>query len=357
MSRLQITFIAAIVLALSFGITDISRKLGLRFQVIDLPNERSSHTTPKPRIGGVGIVISFFVGLLLIFVYGPTMEPDLRQRLIGLAIGSGIIAIVSFGDDIYSASSKYRYGVSVAIKYGVQLLAALIALQYGNRITILSSPDWAIDLRWLESLLTVLWITWMANAYNFMDGIDGLAGGIGVIYAFFSALLAALTGHGIIAIVCIVLLASCLGFLQHNFPRPRVFMGDVGAIFLGYVFGTLTVMLCAGQPKSTSLIPLLIIYATFNYDATYTLLRRMWRERTVLGPHRTHLYQRLIVQGWSHKRVTLIYYSISIILGGLALWYLQTSALVRNAILFLVLLILLAGTLRVATYEQQSKSH
>ena len=192
----------------------------------------------------------------------------------------------------------------------------------------------------------------MTNLYNFMDGIDGLAGGIGVIYALFSAIVAFLTGQEIVATVCLILAAGCLGFLQHNFPHAKVFMGDVGAIFLGYVFGTLSIMLSAGQTQSTSLFALLIVYGTFNYDAGFTLLRRIWRERKIFGPHRTHLYQRLISQGLSHKQVTLIYYFISIVLGGLGLWFLQASIWGRNGILVVVLLILLSGTLVVTNYEQ-----
>lgn len=351
MTPMQIALLAAVVLVASFFVTGAARKLALRFHVIDVPNERSSHTVPTPRIGGVGIVVSFFTGLVLVFLYGQGIPPDLKRRLIGLAIGAALIALISFVEDIYSASSKDRYGISVAFRYAGQVLAAMIAVYYGNKVTALSLPHWTIEF-WLESIVTVLWVTWMANAYNFMDGIDGLAGGIGVIYALFSAIVALLTGQEVMAIVCLILAASCLGFLQHNFPRAKVFMGDVGAIFLGYVFATVSIMLSAEQPRLTSLTPLLIIYATVNYDAAYTLLRRIWREKKMFSPHRTHLYQRLIIRGLSHKQVTLIYYSISVGLGGLALWYVQTSILGRNGILLTVLLILLAGTLGVATYEQ-----
>ncbi|HSB29566.1 MAG TPA: glycosyltransferase family 4 protein [Pyrinomonadaceae bacterium] len=303
------------------------------------------------RIGGVGIVTAFFLGLAFLFLVN---EPDakLQRNIFGLSVGALIIAVVSFVDDIYSVSPKYRYLFSVALKYSAQMIAALVAVHYGNRITSFTAISVNETVPLWANIVSFLWIVWMSNAYNFMDGIDGLAGGSGVIFALFTALVATVLGQATAAQISLILAASCLGFLLHNFPHARVFMGDVGAVFLGYCFGSISLMVSAGRLGSSAFVALLIVYAAFTYDATFTLLRRVWREKTIFGPHRTHLYQRLIIQGLTHPQVTLTYYVLSILLGLLALSFLKTSGWGKGAVAILVMVILIIATLAVSTYEQ-----
>jgi len=351
MSSLQLDLLLTLVLFVSFGVTWLSWKVGLNLKIMDHPNERSSHKAETVRLGGVGIVGSFFVGLAFLFV-NSQIDPNLRRNLLGLSIGAIIVSVASFVDDVYSASPKYRYWSSVGLKYSAQVIAAFVAIYFGNHLTSFAVGNNEVTIPLLGNVISFLWIVWMSNAYNFMDGIDGLAGGSGVIYALFTGLVAMSIGQQSASQLCLILAASCLGFLLHNFPRARVFMGDVGAIFLGYCFGTVSLMLSGGKLNSSAFIALLIIYAAFTYDATFTLLRRIWREKKVFGPHRTHLYQRLTIQGLSHARVTLTYYLISLLLGLLAIWFLKISVKGRGAIVLFVVLILVLATLAVSTYEQ-----
>lgn len=352
MSPVPIAFLVTLVLLVSYGVTFLAWKVGLNFKILDQPNERSSHRIQTVRIGGVGIVVSFFVALAFLFVNSHLVETNLRRSLLGLGLGGVIVSAASFVDDIYSASPKYRYWSSVVLKYSAQVIATFVAIYCGNHITSISVGDKDVAIPLLGNLISFLWIIWMANAYNFMDGIDGLAGGSGVIYALFTGLVALSVGQETVSRLCLILAASCLGFLLHNFPRARVFMGDVGAVFLGYSFGTISLMLSAGKLNSNAFIALLIVYAAFTYDATFTLVRRIWREKKAFGPHRTHLYQRLTIQGLSHKQVTLTYYLVSILLGVLAIWFLRMSGRGRSAIVLFVMLILIIATLAVSTYEQ-----
>ncbi|HWQ34860.1 MAG TPA: glycosyltransferase family 4 protein [Blastocatellia bacterium] len=298
-----------------------------RWQKLDLPNARSSHSQPTPRMGGIGIVAAFglTVPLLWVMVY-PGRNEMLALRL-GLALaGFMVIAAVGLVDDLRS--------ISPLVKYLGQLGAAALALWSGVRLGEIALPFGVkLSLGIAGALITIIWLTGFSNIFNFMDGIDGLAGGIGAIYSLALAVVSFGTGHRVIGAGCLILAAGCLGFLAHNFPPARIFMGDVGSLFVGYVLAALAAVVSGSGESQVPLPAVLLICGTFLYDGTFTLCRRLLRGEKVWLPHRSHLYQRLIIAGQSHRRVTLTYYFISLVLASAGIAYTFSGDLARLLIL------------------------
>jgi UDP-N-acetylmuramyl pentapeptide phosphotransferase/UDP-N-acetylglucosamine-1-phosphate transferase len=245
----------------------------------DRPNERSLHADPRRRVGGIGLVL----GALPVAAWG---DPVLD---IFLACAAAL-AVVSFLDDFRS--------LPIQVRMPAHLSAASVA------VLALGSPH----LGALYAILAVLFIAWMTNLFNFMDGADGLAGGMAAIG--FAALAAGAAQEGAmpLALACCAFASASVGFLIHNFPPARVFMGDAGSIPVGFLAG------CFGTyGVTTGVWPAwfpLLVFSPFIVDATFTLMRRVLRRETVWRAHRSHLYQRLVLAGWTHRRLAMFAYAL-----------------------------------------------
>lgn len=267
--------------------------------VVDTPNQRSSHTRPTATIGGVAIVLTFFLGMGIFFFIGE--DAMIRTRFFfGFTFSSLLIAGMSLYDD-------YR-DKSFMVRLMTQALGILVVMAFGiiiNRIDLplFQSPAMAVA----GYFLTFLWILGLTNAYNFMDGLNGMAGGNAVVAAVFLGWISYTEGSNFTYIVCYSLVAGTAGFLVFNFPRGRLFMGDVGATFLGFSFATLAIISALYDNAHTSLmvVPLLLFH--FIFDTAFTFCRRFLNRENVFQAHRTHLYQLLNRMGYSHTRVTLFY--------------------------------------------------
>lgn len=273
--------------------------------LVDQPNERSSHKTPTPRGGGVGLVAGALFGAA--WVAPPTPE------ILGLAGGALIAAIAGLLDD--------RRAQGPAVKFGAQFLAAFVAMGAGLTFERVALPGFGtVELGWMGSLVTVLWFVGLTNAYNFMDGLDALAGTTGAVAAIFLGFALLLLGQAPVATMSFVLAAACLGFLAVNKPPARVFMGDVGSQFLGFAFAGLGVL--AAKAESTGiafwLVPLALMH--FLFDTLFTAARRALAGENVLAAHKTHLYQRLNQAGFSHGRVAAFLAAMAAIQGNALLW-------------------------------------
>jgi len=165
-----------------------------------------------------------------------------------------------------------------------------------------------VDLGWLGYPLTVIWIVALTNIFNFMDGMDGLAGGVAVIVAVFLCIVTYIEGSFFVYILCYVLAASAAGFLVFNFPRARLFMGDVGSQFLGFSFAALAVIAAEIDASRTSFLVVPLLFFNFIFDTVFTVCRRALRGEKVTQAHRTHLYQLLNRIGWSHVRVSGLHF-------------------------------------------------
>ena len=272
----------------------ITSKTGKEIQ--DIPNERSLHDTPVPRIGGLGILAGIGVSWAL-------MLADLAWWVV---LPTVLLAGFSFIDDVR--------GLPVRARLLVQFGAALIFL-FGSGL--------AISHEWL-ALPLLLAVVWMTNLYNFMDGSDGLAGGMALFGFSFYAVAALMAGHPEQAMLNFSIGAAALGFLYYNFHPAKVFMGDAGSISLGFLAAAMG--LSGWQQGFWPLWFPLLAFAPFWVDATVTLVKRSLRGEKVTEAHRDHYYQRLIRLGVGHDKVAIYEYGLMLISGASALWALRQSA-------------------------------
>jgi Fuc2NAc and GlcNAc transferase len=289
--RLDVILIGAGTLATSALLTGVVRKLAVAHGVLDIPNERSSHSGATPRGGGAAIVFAVTVAFGLLAVFG-VMRSDF---LLALEVGGLAVATVGFIDD--------RGKVPPGIRLVVHLAAASWAMYWLGSLPPLLVAGYVLKLGWIGQLLGVLAIVWTLNLCNFMDGIDGIAASEAAFVAFAGAWLSSRGGtEPQVAAAAWVFGAACVGFLLWNWPPARIFMGDVGSGYLGYVIGVLA--LAASRENPAALWVWLILGGVFFVDATVTLARRLLRGERVYEAHRSHAYQWLARRWGSHKSVT-----------------------------------------------------
>jgi UDP-N-acetylmuramyl pentapeptide phosphotransferase/UDP-N-acetylglucosamine-1-phosphate transferase len=301
----------------------------LRNQVFDIPNERSSHSKPTPRGGGLLIVLTALPAWL---VYLSIARLDWFNSAI-LAYLAGVVAIAftSWRDDLKALPNWLRFGV-----HSTAALLAVIAIGHWKSFALPLVGTFEIGR--LGIPLTFLWIVGLTNAYNFMDGIDGLAGGQAAIAALGWALLAWHYGQPFVVALGLFLAAAAIGFLSFNWPPARIFMGDVGSAFLGYTFAVLPLLVSSVQ-SSLPLVAVVLVWP-FVFDTSFTLMRRLRNREKIFVAHRSHLYQRLVISGLSHQAVTLLYLSLALINSVLALsWILFASVAAAQAALVAFLLL------------------
>jgi UDP-GlcNAc:undecaprenyl-phosphate/decaprenyl-phosphate GlcNAc-1-phosphate transferase len=305
--------------AISAAITRFCIAYALRRNLLDHPNARSSHEHPVPRVGGVGI----FVGFAL-----PFMALAHRDHwLVILLAGSGFAA-VGLLDDFRNLAASRKYVLQLVIVAGV--LASGVMLR-AVTIPVLGM----LRLGWLAVPFSLVWLTGFPNFFNFMDGTNGMAGGTGVIYGAFLAAYAYMQGRPELGVVGLLIAGTSLGFLIHNFPRARTFMGDAGSLFLGVTTALLVVLLFG------SLVSSLILCSVFIYDCVTTIFRRLRRRENIFRAHRSHHYQRLVSSGWSHPKVAALYFAMHVLAGILGLVYLRSSVGAQIIIILLDLTMLL----------------
>ncbi len=271
------------------------RNWAQRRAVLDVPDRRSPHNRPVPTGGGLAIAGLCLIGLA---VAGTCGLVPLDRGLAGYLVAATLIAAIGWADDLR--------GLSIRLRLAVHVLAAGIFLA--------SCPHWnQIELPWLGACqlghwglaITFLWLVGLTNAYNFMDGLDALAGTQAALAAAGWLLLGLLGGQSAISILALLLLAASAGFLAHNWPPARVFMGDVGSTFLGFTLAAIGVLGAAGQPR-LAVVAVLLVWP-FVFDASITFVRRLLRRENVFTPHQTHLYQRLAATGCPAGKVVLLY--------------------------------------------------
>ncbi len=296
---------------LSLSLTPLARRLALRLNLIDRPVERSSHSTPIPFGGGFAIFVSFWLATLIL--QWPPAPP-----LLGMLIGSFILMIICSLDD--------RYDLPALPRLGAQMGVGLIAYAFGVRVVQVSNPLQGmlgpeyIFMGALEIPVTVLWITFIVNAVNWLDGLDGLAGGVSSIAAMTLALVAASGDHAATVVVPAAALAgAALGFLRYNFNPASIFMGDVGAMFLGYMLACLSVIGAVKQPTALVLVVPLLVLGLPIYDSAMTILQRLRSGRPIYHPDRAHLHHRLLDSGLSTREAVLFMYGITGLLCMIAL--------------------------------------
>ncbi len=275
----------------SFILTLILIKPYSPLSIIDHPNERSLHSMPTPRTGGVAILMSILISGA--FAYKDNIAGHFPQEIV---VAGFFIAIISYLDDRYIVKPQYRLAVHI--------LSAVLIVRAGLAPDSLVLPG--VELAWpswVAVIFVVVLIVWMINLYNFMDGMDGLAGGMAVFGFGTFAVLGVIEGHAQFAIINLLVVVSTLGFLLFNFPPARIFLGDVGSTLFGLL--SVSMALLASKEGIVQLWVAGLIFSPFLVDSTVTLIRRALQREKIWQPHKSHYYQRMVQMGWSHRRTVI----------------------------------------------------
>ena len=342
MPALQTRPVAYVVMALltalvvSFLMTPVVKSFAYKVGAIDVPKDnRRMHKKPIPRLGGLAIFFGFMVSILL-FV-------NITREMRGILLGAAIIVVLGVVDDIMALPAM--------LKFVVQIVAALIPATNGVVIQAFSNPNIFSDnlywvLGWMSVPFTVLWIVAITNAVNLIDGLDGLANGVSAISAT-TVLVIALMGEEIqVAIVMAALVGACVGFMPYNLNPAKMFMGDTGATFLGYILATMSIQgLFKFYAVISFAVPFLILGLPI-FDTAFAFIRRIAHGQSPMHADRGHIHHRLIDMGLSQKQAVATLYVISAILG-LSAVVLTTGGEQRAMLLFAALCIVGAVAARV----------
>ena len=310
---------------------------------VDVPRDsRRMHDHPIPRMGGLAIFFGFILSVLLFL--------PLTTQLRGMLLGAVVIVILGIFDDIYALSAK--------LKFAVQIGAALIAVLMGNQIDYLSNPNiFSSDPYWhlgvLSIPISVLWIVAITNAVNLIDGLDGLACGVSTISSMTMLVIALTVAEAQVAILMAALAGACIGFLPYNLNPAKIFMGDTGSTFLGFVLATVSIQ---GLFKSYAIISFAVPFLVLGlpiFDTCFAILRRLARGQSPMAPDRGHIHHRLIDMGFTQKQAVAVLYLISAILGLSAVVLTTNNAM--KAMLFLLALCM-AGAFGGRLYLSHSDS-
>ena len=321
-----ITRIAAalgVALLISFIATPVVKALAQKMGAVDVPKDgRRMHDHPIPRMGGLAIFFGFLLSTLL-FV-------PMSQSLRGMLLGGVIIVILGMLDDIYALPAMP--------KLLVQIVAALVAVLHGNVIQVLSNPNifssnpyWTLGI-WAIPV-TVIWIVAITNAVNLIDGLDGLAVGVATISSLTMRVIAMLVSDGLVALMMAALAGGCIGFMPYNLNPAKIFMGDTGSTFLGFILATASIQ---GLFKFYTIVSFAVPFLMLGlplYDTCFAILRRVARGQNPMSPDRSHVHHRLIDVGFNQKQAVAILYIISAILGLSAVVLTTSGALKAMALL------------------------
>jgi Fuc2NAc and GlcNAc transferase len=289
--QLHPAILVLIAAALAFLLTGLAAWYARKYGVLDHPGARHSHREATPRGGGAGLVAAFLISSFFL-----TVRPDSGFWMDGVLPGTVIMASVGAWDDHRSLSVRFRLFIQFAVSFGLIGFAA--------------TAGWFDGM--IPLMLCGLLMMWMMNLYNFMDGSNGMAALQGIFGGLVLSGLFHLSGDHYFSWLSLLLAASCAGFLPWNLGTARVFMGDVGSLALGFVFAA---FLLYGVGSGAFPIPVaMMVMLPFVTDSTLTLLTRVIRGERWYNPHRQHLYQKLIIHGWSHCRVALLYQAVNVVL-------------------------------------------
>lgn len=291
--------VSAIGAAVSWITVAVVRTVARRRGLLDIPNARSSHDVPTPRLGGIGIIAGMIAALAVAAGSGAAVGPAFVLLGIGLAV-----AVVSLIDDFRGLPVSARLAVHLAA--GSAAVASLGSFDVATGLGVAAPSARAVDIG-----LTVLWIAGFMNAFNFMDGIDGIAGGQAAVAG------AALAGIGwmvdvpALAVLGAAQAAACVAFLWHNWSPASIFMGDVGSAFLGFLIAAAPLVAPTTAQAPYGLFPVALLVWPFLFDTILTFARRALHGENVVAAHRTHLYQRLTQAGWAHAPVAALYTALA----------------------------------------------
>ena len=272
-------------------ITDFVRRFSIKNKLLDIPNDRSSHDIPKPKGGGISIVL-IILGTVAVLSFFGMIKPDISMSML---VGLSIVAVVGLIDD-------YK-DLSILVRTIFYFIAAVFSIYLIGGITSISISDYYFDLNHIGFFLGVLFLVWTTNLYNFMDGTDGFAAIQTICVSLFCGFLFYFSGNHALSVIMFCLVSATIGFLYWNWAPAKIFMGDVGSCSIGFFFGLLSI-----YTAKEEIIPIsiwLILLAPFIGDATFTLIKRMINKEKWYEAHNSHAFQKLFQLGLSHGQLAL----------------------------------------------------
>ena len=330
---------------LSIALTPLVRKLAIKIGAVDIPKDnRRMHKEPIPSLGGLAIYLSVIISIFLFI-------KDLDGELLSIVLGATVIAVSGIVDD--------TKGLSPKMKILFQTIASLIVIYGGVQIQFLTNPlgqsGSVLNLGLISYPVTIIWIVGMTNAVNLIDGLDELAAGVSMIASFAFAYIAFKIGYTTVAIISLIVAGSCLGFLPYNFNPAKIFMGDTGALLLGFLLSVITV---EGIMKSVATIAMavpIIILGVPIFDTAFAIIRRKISGKSISTADKGHLHHRLLALGNSQKKTVLILYGISIFFALVAIVISNCGVKVGNIITLAVAIMTIFLAYKFGMFKMQDK--
>ena len=329
----EIIYMIVIPFLFVLAITPFIKRVAKHIGAMDIPNERKVHKVPIPRLGGLGIYMGFILGYVL---FG-----TMSLKMNAILIGSFIIIITGIIDDINPIPAK--------IKFLFQIVAASVVAFYGKiLLSDLSAFGFYIEFGIFSYPITILFIVSIINCINLIDGLDGLAAGLSSIYFITIGIVIVGWMHTfeLDAVITFVMLGSTLGFLCHNFNPAKIFMGDSGSIFLGYMIAVIALLGFKNVTLTTLLVPICLL-AIPIMDTLFAIIRRVINKKPIGEPDKKHLHHQLLNLNISHRNTVLIIYFVDILFAGAMLVYMlydRTVGVILYSILFIIVLIFVLKT-------------
>jgi len=307
---LYVSLIAAFVA--SILLTPLVKRLAFRIGAVDAPNYRKVHARIMPRLGGLAIFLAFIIGVAILYPFLINAKNGSEylgsDYLLAIVIGACIIVVTGVVDDMREISAK--------AKMLGQLIAALIVVFVGGiQIDTVNLPFFgALDFGLLSIPLTILWIVGITNAINLIDGLDGLAAGVSTIALITLSVMAFIMGNVFVLAVSAILAVASIGFLFYNFHPAKIFMGDTGALFLGFMISVLALLGFKNVTFVSLIIPVIMLGVPIS-DTFFAIVRRLRMKQKWSDPDKSHLHHRLLDMGFTHRQTVLLIYGIAMMFG------------------------------------------
>lgn len=321
MPELVIAFVIAFLTTVI--VTPLIIKITTKYKIVDEPNHRKIHQGCKPSMGGLAV----FIGAAAGFLYLQPVDPHMN----GIIIGAIIMLITGILDDIFNLKPIYKL-------FG-QTTAAIVVVASGLVIDKLTIPFvGTIYFDYFGIIITILWIVGASNAINLIDGLDGLAAGISAIALTSILVMAMFDGSIIVAMLTVILIGSCTGFLFFNFHPAKIFMGDTGALFLGYAIAIVSMLGLFKNVAFFSFIVPIVVIGIPIFDTTLAIIRRLVNKKGIAVADKEHIHYRLMKMGYSHKTTVLILYAFSFLFGCAAIIF-NSATMLTSFVVFIIMIL------------------
>lgn len=315
---LVVAFVASILL------TPLVKRLAFRIGAVDKPNYRKVHNHVMPRLGGLAIFIAFLIGIVV-------AQPTMDKSMIAILIGGFVIIVTGVLDDMLEISPKAKL-------IGQTVAAAIVIFFGGVEIDFINLPffDGKLNFGYLSIPLTLIWIIGITNAINLIDGLDGLAAGVSTIALITLAAMAFIMSNAFVLVMALILAASTCGFLFYNFHPAKIFMGDTGALFLGFMISVLALLGFKNITFVSLVVPIIMLGVPIS-DTFFAIVRRLLNKQPPFSPDKSHLHHRLMSIGFTHRQTVLLIYGIAAMFGLAAITF--SMAKVWGAILLITVIL------------------